>query len=288
MSTTVPARLPARRRLIFRVPRLPVTATLSGAFLLLVIVCAVFPQIAPQDPAAISAADSLLKPDAAHMLGTDQLGRDIFSRLIAGAGSSLLGPAVLAAAATAISAALALIAGYTGGRTDAVISRGVDFLYSIPALMVAIVVAGVTGGGYAVTIAVLVIFGIPKDVRSLRASVIERAHLPYMEAAATLGLPKWRIVLTHLLPTVVPFIVAVFFLTFTYSVVALSSLSFLGLGAPPGATDWGRMVADNRATLFGNVWATAGPAIAIVSLAVTTSLIGEWINNRYENAGRQR
>lgn len=278
---------PARRRSP-RPARVPVATVIAFLVLLVAVVFAVFSGLGPQDPGAISAADSLLGPDGTHLLGTDQLGRDMFSRVIAGARSSLLGPLVLAAGVTVISAALAIVAGYFGGRLDALVSRLVDLFYSIPSLMVAIIVAGVTGGTYAVTILVLVVFNLPQAVRNLRASVLERVGLPYMEAAQTLGVPTWRILVSHLLPTIVPFIVATFFLSFTYGVVELTSLSFLGLGVPPGAADWGRMVADNRATMYGNVWATAGPALAIVLLAVSTNLIGEWLYSRYERAGKAR
>lgn len=275
-------------RRIARWRRIPFLTLLAAGYLILVSVCAIYPSLAPQDPGTISAADSLDGPNSAHLLGTDQLGRDIFSRLIAGARTSLIGPLILATGITAVSAVLAVLAGYFGGRLDAAISRLVDLFYSVPALMVAIVVAGVTGGGFAVTLFVLILFGLPVHVRNLRAAVMERAHLPYMEAAVTLGLPKWRIIFTHLLPTIVPYVVATFFLVFTYGVVELSSLSFLGLGVPPGAPDWGRMVADNRASIYGNVWATAGPATAIVVLAVSTNLIGEWIYRKREQAGKER
>jgi len=258
------------------------------AFVGLVVFFAVFNHLTPHDPAAISAATGLAHPDGTHLLGTDQLGRDILSRILAGARTSLLGPTLVAIGVTLVSSSLAVLTGYFGGKLDAVVSRLIDLFASIPPLMVAIVVAGVTGGGFYVTLLVLVVFGLPPSMRNLRAAVLERVHLPFMEAAVTLGLPTWRILLTHLLPTIAPFIVATFFLTFTYSVVDLSSLSFLGLGVPPGAADWGRMVADNRAIMFGNVWATAAPAIAIVTMAVSTNLIGEWLQSRYETAGRER
>lgn len=272
----------------FRVPRIPVLTALAGLFLLAVAACAIFPGLAPADPGAIDAAVSLEGPSGEHLLGTDQLGRDMFSRIIAGARTSLLGPLLLAVGVTVIGTLLAVAAGYFGGRTDTVISRLVDLLYSVPALLVAIVVAGVTGGGFGITLAVLIVFGLPLHVRNLRAAVMERAHLPYMEAAVTLGLPTWRVVLTHLVPTIVPNMVATFFLVFTYGVVEFSSLSFLGLGSPPGAPDWGRMVSDNRATIFTNVWPAVVPAVAIVLLAVSTNLIGEYLQRKHDQARRQR
>jgi len=270
-----------------RVGSLPISTALAIAVLALMALCAVFDGLA-HEPGRINALESLQGPSGDHYLGTDQLGRDIFARIIAGARTSLLGPTLLALGVAVIGAVVAMLAGYFGGRIDAVVSRVVDVLYSIPALMVAIILVGVTGGGFAMTVVILTVFNLPLAVRNLRAAVMERAHLPYMEAARTLGMPTWRILLTHLLPVIAPFVMATFFLQFTYGVVELSSLSFLGLGVPPGAPDWGRMVADNRASMFGNAWATAAPAIAIVALAVSTNLIGEWINDRYEKAGKAR
>ena len=279
-------RTPASRRHL-RVGPLPVSTALAIVVLALMALCAVFDGLA-REPGEINALESLQGPSGDHYLGTDQLGRDIFARIIAGARTSLLGPTLLALGVAVIGVVVAMLAGYFGGRIDAVVSRVVDVLYSIPALMVAIILVGVTGGGFAMTVVILTVFNLPLAVRNLRAAVMERAHLPYMEAARTLGMPTWRIMLTHLLPVIAPFVMATFFLQFTYGVVELSSLSFLGLGVPPGAPDWGRMVADNRASMFGNAWATAAPAIAIVALAVSTNLIGEWINDRYEKAGKAR
>lgn len=287
MNVTVPAGLP-RRGVVARARRVPVFTVIAGLLLVLAVVGAFFPGLGPYDPGAIDATESLRGPGRGHLLGTDQLGRDVFSRVLAGARTSLSGPTMLAGGVTIVSATLAILAGWFGGLFDAILSRLVDFVYSIPSLMIAIIVAGVTGGGFYVTVFVLILFNLPMAIRNLRAAVLERATLPYMEAAETLGLPTWRILLTHLLPAISPFIVATFFLSFTYGIVELSSLSFLGIGVPPGAADWGRMVADNRASMYGNVWATAGPAIAIVMLAVSANLIGEWLYRRYDDAGRSR
>lgn len=271
-----------------RLHGLPVSTLVAALVLAIMVLCAIFTGLAPQDPGRINGLESLQGPSGDHLLGTDQLGRDIFARMVAGARTSLIGPTLLAFGVAVLGALVAVLAGYYGGRLDAVLSRIVDVLYSIPALMVAVIVVGVTGGGFAVTVLVLTVFNLPLAIRNLRAAVLERVQLPYMEAARTLGMPTWRILLTHLLPVIAPFVVATFFIQFTYGVVELSSLSFLGLGTPPGAPDWGRMVADNRGSMYGNVWASAAPAVGIVLLAVSTNLIGEWISNRYERAGEKR
>lgn len=281
-------RASTRSRRRWRLGGLPLSTLLAFAFLGVMVVCAVFPGLAPQDPSQINGLESLTGPSREHWLGTDQLGRDVFARMVAGARTSLVGPMLLALGVAVFGAIIAMLAGYFAGRLDAVVGRMVDVLYSIPALIFAVIIVGVTGGGFGITVLVLTVFNLPLAIRNLRAAVMERAQLPYMEAARTLGLPTWRILLTHLLPVIAPFVVATFFVQFTYGVVELSSMSFLGLGVPPGAPDWGRMVADNRATMSGNVWATAAPAIGIVLLALSANLIGEWISNRYEKAGDAR
>lgn len=266
----------------------PWSVTLSVLVLALVALAALLPAIAPQDPAAINNADVLNGPGDGYLLGTDQLGRDVFSRLIAGARTALFGPLLLAIATVVLSTSLALLAGWKGGWVDAVISRAVDFLYSMPALVVAIVIVGVLGGGYFMAIAVLVVFGLPHNVRVVRAAVIERVNLPYIEAARTLGVRGTTIVLQHLLPGILPVVVASFFLQFAYGIVDLSSLAFLGLGVPPGASDWGRQLAENRVSVYDNFWAAAAPGIALVAVATAMNLIGDWLFSRFERSQRDR
>lgn len=268
--------------------RPPVTILVAFGLLAVAAACALLPGLAPQDAARIDAANSLLPPSGEHLLGTDQLGRDVLSRIVAGARSALIGPLLLATASVIIAAALALTAGYFGGIVDTVVSRLVDVLYSVPAVIVAIVVVGVVGGGFWVALAVLLVFGLPQSVRVFRAAVLERVQLPYIEAAQTLGVPSSRIVLRHLLPNLMPLVVAGFFLKFTYGIVDFSSLSYLGLGVPPGSADWGRMLSENRTALADNAWAAAGPGLALVAVAVSMNLVGDWMFARYERAGRSR
>lgn len=267
---------------------LPASVVLSVLVLGIVACFALAPALAPRDPDLITSTESLVGPSAQHWLGTDQLGRDVASRVVAGARTALLGPALLATVTVALSALLALLSGYLGGWWDAVISRLVDVLYSVPALVVAIVVVGVLDGGYLMAIAVLTVFGLPQNVRVLRAAVMEQAARPYMEAARTLGVPTWRVLFTNLLPAILPILVASFFLQFTYGIVDLSSLSFLGLGVPPGAPDWGRMLAENRSTLAGNAFAAAAPGLALVMVAVATNVVGDWLFAQYEKKASAR
>src|SRR5690606_36926030 len=223
------ARRPRARRFLAG-PGVPPGVAAAALFLGLVAAWVVAPGLAPHDPALIRPCDAYQGPSSAHLLGTDPLGRDVLSRLIDGARTAVLAPLALAAGTIAVSTTLAVLAGYLRGWVDAVISRVVDVLYSIPALMVAIVIVGVTGGGFGLSIIVLLVFGLPANVRVLRAAVMERAALPYVEAARTLGVSTPRIMLTQLVPAIGPLVITSFFLQITFAIVDLSSLSFLGLG----------------------------------------------------------
>ncbi|MFD7131656.1 ABC transporter permease [Streptomyces sp. NPDC059894] len=214
-------------------------------------------------------------PGGGHPLGTDALGRDILQMVVAGARGTLLGAALVALGSMLIGNVLGLAAGYLGGLTDAVVRRWADLLLALPALLVTIVVAGVGGGGYALAVGVLVVLTSPGDIRLVRSAVLEQRHRAYVEAARTLGLPQVTVMARHIWPNVLPVAVANTMLNFAGAVVALSSLSFLGLGVPPGAPDWGRMLAENRTLLYDNPSAALAPAVAVVVSAVVLNLLGD-------------
>jgi len=289
-ADVVPTAIPVeRRRRLARPDAMPASVIVAGIVLAVMAVCALLPRlVAPQDPALINPTESLQRPGGAHLLGTDQLGRDVLSRVIHGAGTALSGPLIIATATIVLSLALSLVAGYFGGWVDAIVGRGVDLLYSLPPLIVAIVLVGVFGGGYWLAIGVLIVLNIPQNVRIMRAAVIERRGLPYVEAAETLGVSPLRIMVRHLLPNIAPVVAACFFLRFTYGIVDLSSLSFLGLGVPPGSSDWGRMLAENRVQIFENAWASIAPGLALVLTAVSANFVGDWLYEHFERRGRTR
>lgn len=246
------------------------------------------PLIAPYDPYAQDLAASSQGPSAEHWLGTDQLGRDTFSRLIVGARTAVLGPVVIALMTTLLSTLLGLVAGYLGGWTDGIVGRVLDVIYALPPLLVAIVVVGVLGGGYALALTVLIVLNVPAGFRSMRAAALEQRGLPYIEAARVLGQSRTRIMFRHLLPNVTPILYATFFLAFTYSFVDLSTLSFLGLGVAPGAPDWGRMAAENRTLVFVNPVAVVAPLLAVMLTAVSANIVGQRLDGRRKLNGRGR
>jgi peptide/nickel transport system permease protein len=254
-----------------------------------VVVCAIFGEwIAPYDPNEQDLLNSLMGPSREHLLGTDDLGRDILSRTIVGARTAVVGPVLIALGAMVIGNVLGLLAGYHGGVTDSSISRWTDLVYAMPALLVAIVVVGVLGGGYFLAVALLVILFSPIDTRIVRGATLDQRGRPYVEAARLLGLSNRRIMARHIWPNILPLALANAFLTFAFSIVSLASLSFLGLGVGPGTPDWGRMLSDSRTLLFDVPWAALAPGIAIVVTAASVNVIGDWLYERLSDRGRAR
>jgi peptide/nickel transport system permease protein len=244
--------------------------------------------VAPQDPNEQDLSSALAKPSSDHWLGTDALGRDVTSRIIAGARSAFFGPLVIAVGSALIGSILGLLAGYYGGRTDSLLMRYVDLMFALPGLLVIIVVAGAFGGGYWFAVGLLLVLTMPFDLRMVRGATLEQVPRPYVEAAKTLGVRDWRIMLLHIWPNVSSVVVAQVFLGFAGALVALSGLSFLGLGISPGTPDWGLMLSEGRALLFANPVAVLAPAVAIVLTATCMNLIGDWSYERLSSRGANR
>lgn len=254
-----------------------------------VLVCAIFgDRIAPHSATAQDLSASYAGPSRDHLFGTDQIGRDIFSRTIVGARLAIVGPFIIAFGAMLLGNFLGTLSGYRGGAVDFSIMRWADLMYALPGLLVAIVVVGVLGGGYWLAVVTLMLLTVPYDARLIRAAVLEQRPRPYVEAVVTLGLPERRIMFWHVWPNVLPIVIANTFLNFAFALVALAGLSYLGLGAPPGDSEWGRMIADNQASLLSNPLAALGPAIALVLTAVALNLIGDWLYELLSDRGRGR
>ncbi len=230
----------------------------------------------------------LTGPSAQHWLGTDDLGRDVAWLLVVGARPALVGAVLVALGSMLLGHLVGLPAGYLGGWVDLVAMRWADLMFSLPALLVAIVVTGVLGGGYLVAILVMMALFSPGDTRVVRAAVLEQRHRPYVEAATLSNLGGRTIVLRHIWPNIAPVVIGNAFLNFAFALVALSSLSFLGLGVEPGSADWGRTLAENRSHLTTNPWAAAAPGLAIILSAAAVSVVGDWIHQRLDERGRAR
>jgi len=258
--------------------RFPVVILAAGLVVLIVVISAFFGGlIAPDSPFTQRLAVGDTPPSAEFWAGTDLLGRDVFSRVVYGAETALVGPIVVAAGAFAIATLLGLLSGYLGGFVDAAVMRWVDFMFALPGPLVAIVVVGVVGGGYWTAVAVLVVLFTAPDTRIVRSAVLEQRPLPYIDAARALGISKTRILFVHILPNILPLVLAYVVLDFAFALVNLAGLSFLGLGVEPGTPDWGRMLFENRNILFANPVGLLFPAGMIILTAVSMNLIGDWL-----------
>lgn len=227
----------------------------------------------------------LTGPVPGHPLGTDELGRDVLARVIAGTRGALLGALGVAVCAWAIGGTAGVVAGFVGGRVDAIVMRTVDLVYALPGLLVTIVVGGVLGGGTIVAVGLLAILFSPIDARIARAATLELRGQPFVEAARMLGTSRRRILVRHIAPNVAPLQLANSILQFAFAIVALASLSFLGIGSDPGAPEWGRMLSDGRTLMGTNLAAVLAPGLAIAMAAASVNVVGEWVYSRLSARG---
>jgi peptide/nickel transport system permease protein len=257
-----------------------VTITLLAAFVGRLI----FPgSISNTDPFSIG-----VTPSVQHWLGTDELGRDVFRRVIAGAQPALGGPMIIAVSGFLISGFVGIGAGYIGGLLDTATMRVVDFFFALPGLLIAIVVVTVLQGGYWTAVAVLCVLNVQGDIRLVRSAALGQRNLAYVEALRVTGVPGRRIMYLHIGRNILPILLADFAVDFGSNLVALAGLAFLGLGSQPGTADWGLMLTEGQQVLFENPWAALAPGLAIVLLATSVNLLGDWIYERYTQASVRR
>jgi peptide/nickel transport system permease protein len=255
-----------------------------AAFLALVIAVAVFaPLLAPDSPSEVNLSAAYLSPSISHPLGTDSEGRDILSRVVYGARSTLLGPLGTIALALLIGLPLALWAAWRGGVTDTALSALIDVMFAFPGLLLAIVAVAVFGAGLIAPVLAIGIAYVPIMARVVRGAALRERELPFVAAATVLGLPSRRILTRHVLPGVWPLVVAQTTLMFGYATIDLAAISFLGLGVQPPSSNWGLMVAEGRpAILAGHSAEALYPGIALVLVVVCVMVLGRRLGDRAE------
>ncbi|MFD5224411.1 ABC transporter permease [Microbacterium sp. NPDC058342] len=283
-SDTVTA--PGDTRLRRRMP--PLLVCVAALVLLVIVSWAVLGEwLAPHDPHAQNPLLNVQPPSFEHWFGTDQLGRDVFSRVVAGTGNAIIGPVCVALGAVVLGLFFGMIAGYHGRWTDSVIARTADIFYSLPALLIAIVVVGIVSGSYWVTVAVLIFLTFPGDVRIFRSVTLVETRLQYVDAARTLGVRPAGIIARHILPNIIPTVLATLMLEFATALVGFSALAFLGLGVDAGGLDWGTIIADGQRQLFVNPMMSVGTALVIIAVAASVTIVGDWLYDRFSRkAGR--
>lgn len=246
------------------------------------------PIIAPYDPTAGSVTQRHWSAGFDHLLGTDQAGRDIFSRLIWGAQTSLMGPLIVICVTATIGATLALTAVWFGGKVDAFIGRVLDVLFSFPNLLLAILAVAIFGPSITTAAIALAIAYIPYTARVIRSVALRERNLPYVKSAELQGISGFVITIRHILPNVGSQILTGMTINFGYAMIDLAALSFLGLGIQPPQADWGLMISNGQASLqqgFPEQSIFAGLCIVITVAAF--GYIGERLGGRAA-AGRKR
>lgn len=239
--------------------------------------------LAPHDPIKVSVKDSAIPPfwtpegSLTNPLGTDQLGRDILSRIIIGSRTSLLVGFTVVMVASAIGATLAIVAGYLGGSWDRIIMRITDGFMALPFLMVAIALAAALGPSLFNMILVLSFFEWAGRARIVRSEVLRMRESDFVRLARVAGASHVRIMLRHILPNVMNTLVVLATLQVGVTIIAVASLSFLGLGVPPPTPDWGLMLAESRDYLSTAWWISVWPGLAIMATVLSANLLGEWL-----------
>lgn len=237
------------------------------------------PLVAPQDPNRANLSMAFQPPSSAYFLGTDGSGRDIFSRILAGARTAVLGPLLVALAATAAGAALGVTAAWLRGRADRLLSRGLDVMFAFPGLLIAILAVAMFGQGLLAPAVALAIVYTPYVARVVRAAAIREVSMPYVSALRLQGLPTRRVVSRHLVPGLGAVIAAQSALVFSYSLIDLAAVSFLGLGVQPPQADWGSMLASGQASILDNHLSEAlASGLCVVLLILAVTVIAEWLS----------
>jgi peptide/nickel transport system permease protein len=249
---------------------------LAGAVILAAVaLLALFaPWLTPYDPMALKILDRLQSPRAAHWFGTDELGRDVFSRVIFGARYSLLIGALVVLISMAGGVLLGLAAGFFR-RLDGPVMRLVDAMMSFPDILLAIALVAVLGASMTNVILALAIVYTPRVARVVRASTLVVRELLYVEAARALGISTWRILFIHILHNIAsPILVQATFI-FAYAVLAEAGLSFLGVGVPPVLPTWGSMISSGQQFAHQAIWLVVFPGIAIILSALSLQMVGD-------------
>jgi peptide/nickel transport system permease protein len=252
-----------------------------GAVVLLVAIVAALtaPLLAPYDPHAQDLGRTLARPGRDHVLGTDNVGRDVLSRVIWGTRVSLLAGFVSIAIAATAGGLLGIAAGYAGGRVDGLLMRLMDALLSFPPLVLALALGAVLGAGLTGVLIALGVVYTPTFARLMRAQVLSVKARDYVEAARALGSPAWRIAWQHVLPNAATPMVVQASLSVAFAILAEASLSFLGLGVQPPDASWGSMINAGRGYLQQAPWIVFGPGAALFVTVVGLSFVGDAIRD---------
>ena len=281
MSRTVAAGAPERARSLLPQSiarlhdRVGTGGMFAAGFLLTVSLLAVLaPVVAPYGPNTADLLHPSAGPSGSHLLGTDELGRDLVSRLIWGARSGLLGPGIVISIATVVAIPLAALAGWLGGAVDLVVGRLLDLLFAFPGLLLAILVVSLYGTGLLPCAIALSLSYMPWIARVARSGIVRERNKAYIAAADVQGLSGFAICTRHLIPNISSIIWSQATIAFGYALIDLAALSFLGLNVQPPTADWGVMVNNEAALLQGHPLQVFYPCLLIVLSVTAVTYLG--------------
>jgi peptide/nickel transport system permease protein len=276
------------RRTARRIVRDPLALFGVVVTLLIFFVCLTAPLIATHDPNALSLRDKLVPPSSDHLFGTDEMGRDLFSRLVYGARLSVTLGFVILITTVIIGTVLGAIAGYAGGLTDATIMRFADFFIAFPYLILAMAIAFSLGASTQnAVISVIIVFW-PSYARLVRNQVVSIRQREFVESAHVAGASRARVIFRHILPQTLTSLVVQFSLDLGFAIVALASLGFIGLGAQAPTAEWGTIIAQSRNFAVDNWWYGLIPGITITVTVVAFNVVGDLIQELTDPTQRAR
>ncbi len=273
--------------------RAPIVVFLAILLVILVLPAIFAPFVAPHDPLEGRLAQKLRPPvwlpggSWEHPLGTDPLGRDLLSRLIFGARVSLSVSLVAIFIGGIVGTVLGLVAGYFGGWTDALIMRVVDIAFSLPTILLALVLAVVIGPSFRTVIVIVAFLLWARYARQVRGEVLSVKERDFVAQARIAGCSHLRIIFGHILPNVTNTLIVLATLQVGYVILLEGTLSFLGVGIPPPTPAWGLMVATGRALIVSAWWVSFFPGLAILLTVLTLNLMGDWLRDWLDPKLRQ-
>ena len=249
-------------------------------FLLAVIFVAIWgADVAPYDPLDVQLKQKLSPPSARHLLGTDNLGRDVLSRVIAATGVSLGAGLIILLASTVVGTVFGTISGYSGGRVDEIMMRITDIFLAFPALVLAMAITAVLGPSLRNAMLAISVTWWPWYARLVRGTVLGIKEEEYILSARCIGAPTWRIGLFHIIPNVIVPVIVQAAMDMGSALVTASSLSFMGLGVQPPQPEWGAMINEGRDYVFAAWWMGVFPGLAIFGTVYLFNALGDAINS---------
>ena len=287
VESAPPAPVSGWRQVLNAIVRRPV-ALVSAAVLLLVVLAALAgPLLAPYSANAVDLSRALQPPSGGHLFGTDELGRDVFSRVVLAARVSMLVSIVSVTIAFVVGVTLGLVAGYAGGWTDTVAMRVVDVMFAFPVLLLALSIVAILGPGLTTAIIAIGVVYTPIFARVARASTLSVREESYVRAARGMGARPLEIIVRHVLPNVAAPLIVQTSLSLAFAILSEAALSFLGLGVQPPEPSWGRMLFDARGYLDQAWWMAVFPGLAVFVTVLAFNLLGDTLRDVLDPSGRE-